>query len=277
MAATLFLATAAETGDETDDPRFAVTVAYDGDSVYAGQPSPDWYEMVLPDWATGTACRKFECSPEEYWDVMISYFDGPMNIPVIRYADVVLWAAEAALETGDNTKALYYINMIRQRARNSGSTGHPAELVSVTMDDIIRERRLELALEGHRFYDLVRWNMAFDKLNGLYRVSQDQTITYIPGTHEFLPIPETALATNVNARYTNKCNIYPNPVNDRLYVDSDFSKPTVTICDIFGRILLTKEFDEGSFSLNTSSLSQGLYFISLVTHDKQVIERFFKE
>jgi hypothetical protein len=268
---------AAETGDETDDPRFAVTVAYAGDSVYAGQPSPDWYEMVLPDWSTGTACRKFECSPEEYWNVMISYFDGPMNVPVIRYADVILWAAEAAIKTGNNTKALNYINMVRQRARNSGLTGHPAELVSVTMEDIMHERRLELALEGHRFYDLVRWNMAVDKLDGLYRESNDQTITFIPGTHEFLTIPESAIGTGVDVIHSNNCNIYPNPVKDELYVKSDFHKPAVTIYDVFGRTLLIKEFDIGSFNLNTSSLTRGLYFISIETDNKQVIERFVKE
>jgi hypothetical protein len=266
----------AETGDENDDPRFAVSVAYEGDSIYAGEP-PDWHEMVLPDWATGTDCRKFECSPQEYWNIMVSYFDGPMNVPVIRYADVILWAAEAALETGDNTKALYYINMVRQRARNSGSTGHPAELVSVTMEDIMHERRLELALEGHRFYDLVRWNLASEKLDGLYCASHDQTVTFVPGTHEFLPIPEGALGTSVNARYADKCNIYPNPVKDRLYIESAFNNPAVTIYDIYGRTILKKEFDAGNFSVNTGALPRGLYFISLEIKDSHINLSFVKE
>jgi hypothetical protein len=267
---------AEETGDEKDDPRFAVAVAYEGDSIYTGEP-PDWYEMHLPDWATGTACRKFECSPQEYWNIMISFFDGPMNIPVIRYADVILWAAEAALQTGDNTKALYYINMVRQRARNSGSTGHPAELVSVTMENIMHERRLELALEGHRFYDLVRWNLANEKLDGLYRASRDQTVSFVQGTHEFLPIPEGALGTGVNARYIHNCNIYPNPVKDKLYVESVFNNPAVTIYDIYGRTILRKEFDAGSFSVNAGALPRGLYFISLETEGNHINLSFVKE
>jgi hypothetical protein len=268
---------AEETGNEKDDPRFAVTVAYDGDSIYAGNPSPDWYELVLPEWATGTSCRKFECSPQEYWNIMVSYFDGPMNVPVIRYADVVLWAAEAAFVTGDNTKALNYINMVRQRARNSGSTGHPAELMSVTMDDIIQERRLELALEGHRFYDLVRWNLASENLDGLYRVSQDQTVAFVTGTHEFLPIPEGALVTGVYEKYKDNCNIFPNPVKDKLYVESAFNKPVVTVYDIYGRTILKKEFSEGNFRVNTGELPRGLYFISLETKDSHINLSFVKE
>jgi hypothetical protein len=268
---------AAETGSEKDDPRFAVTVACEGDSLYASIPSKDWYKMVLPEWATNTACRKFECSPEEYWDVMVTLFDGPMNIPVIRYADVVLWAAEVALEMGDNNKALYYINMVRQRAKNSGSTGYPAELVTVTLEDIIHERRLELALEGHRFYDLVRWNLAADELNGLYRESKDQTITFIPGIHEFLPIPETALASKVNSDYAGNYSIYPNPVRDLLHIESDFNNVIVAIYDISGKKLLSRDYKNGSFNLNISYLSEGLYFISLETNKLQIFRKFIKE
>ena len=57
--------------------------------------------------------------------------------------------AEAAFLTGNTTDALTYVNKIRERA-------HAAPLTSVTYDDIWKERRLELALEGDRWYDYVR-------------------------------------------------------------------------------------------------------------------------
>ncbi|UCH15222.1 MAG: RagB/SusD family nutrient uptake outer membrane protein [Bacteroidales bacterium] len=268
---------AEESGNEKDDPRFAVTVAYEGDSIYTSYPSMDWHKMVLPDWATGSACRKFECSPGEFWDVFITLFDSPMNIPIIRYADVVLWAAEAAIHLGDFAKASYYVNLVRTRARNSGSTGYPADLAEVTLEDIIHERRLELALEGHRFYDLVRWNIASDKLDGLFCESHDQTITFTPGTHEFLPIPEAALGSGVNSSLVRNYRIYANPASDLLHVESDLNNIRVAIYDISGKKLLSKEYKSGSFSLNIDYLSSGLYFLSLESGQLEIYKKFIKE
>ena len=227
--------------------------------------------------ATGMACRKYECSPDEFWLQGWEWIDGPMNIPVIRYADVLLWAAEAAFMTGDETKALYYINMVRQRARNSGSTGYPANLLSVSLEDIIHERQLELALEGHRFYDLVRWNLALINLNGLYNETFYQTIEFETGRDEFLPVPFTAMPSNLKTVNNHNINIYPNPVKERLYVESAFNNPVVTIYDIYGRTILKQESNAASFSVNTEALSSGLYFISLEGQGSHINLRFVKE
>ncbi|MDN5213744.1 RagB/SusD family nutrient uptake outer membrane protein [Fulvivirgaceae bacterium BMA12] len=80
--------------------------------------------------------------------------------PVYRYAEVLLNAAEALQELGQ-TGALIHINAIRERA------GFPANsLGSVTIDDIRKERRVELAYEGHRFFDLKRWRIAHLEFDG---------------------------------------------------------------------------------------------------------------
>ncbi|GAA4325545.1 RagB/SusD family nutrient uptake outer membrane protein [Flaviaesturariibacter amylovorans] len=94
----------------------------------------------------------------------------------LRYADVLLMAAEAQLNSGGTPKALQYINMVRQRP----GTGLTA-LGTVTMDDIMRERQLELAFEGLRFQDLVRWGKASQEL---------QSLGFVTGKHEVLPIPD---------------------------------------------------------------------------------------
>ena len=102
-------------------------------------------------------------------------------INIIRYADVLLWAAEVEVEIGDLNKALTYVNQIRNRAksgcwvRNAGNTGPAANYViepysSFASQDHARkavrfERRLELSLEGHRFFDLVRWGVADQVIN----------------------------------------------------------------------------------------------------------------
>ncbi len=79
---------------------------------------------------------------------------------VYRYAEILLNAAEALQELGQ-TGALVHINAIRERA------GFPANsLGSVTIDDIRKERTVELAYEGHRFFDLKRWRVAHLEFDG---------------------------------------------------------------------------------------------------------------
>lgn len=70
-----------------------------------------------------------------------------------RYAEVLLNAAEAAFELGQESTALEYINQVRERAG-------VAPLTALTLEDFKQERRVELAFEDHRFYDLKRWRDA---------------------------------------------------------------------------------------------------------------------
>ncbi|RYF44976.1 MAG: RagB/SusD family nutrient uptake outer membrane protein, partial [Chitinophagaceae bacterium] len=73
-----------------------------------------------------------------------------------RYAEVLLNAAEAAFELGEGTKAADYINQVRTRA---GFTT-PLTAGQVTFDRIVNERKVELAFEGHRLFDMKRWRLA---------------------------------------------------------------------------------------------------------------------
>lgn len=82
-----------------------------------------------------------------------------VNERLIRLSDVYLLYAEACLATGDNGKSLEYINLVRERARVSGESAIPADLTSVTLTDIINERRVELCNEHHRRHDLVRFGI----------------------------------------------------------------------------------------------------------------------
>lgn len=79
------------------------------------------------------------------------------NIKIIRYADVILMAAEAANELGQFGKAANYVNMIRNRAGLANTTA--ADQVTLRAA-IKQERRIEFAMEFERFYDLVRWGDA---------------------------------------------------------------------------------------------------------------------
>ena len=77
----------------------------------------------------------------------------PLNHIILRYGDVLLMYAEACNETGDDAAARTYLNLIRQRAHLADVTASGSAL----RDAIRAERRLELACEGHRLYDLRRW------------------------------------------------------------------------------------------------------------------------
>jgi len=74
----------------------------------------------------------------------------PINYPDIRYADVLLMAAELNL-TANSSKAVDYLNRVRVRAMGTG-----AAKTSITLEDVYHERRMELAGEGHRYWDLLR-------------------------------------------------------------------------------------------------------------------------
>lgn len=102
------------------------------------------------------------------------------NIKLLRYADVILMAAEAANELGQTGTAAGYVNQIRNRAGLANTTAAgQADL----RDAIKHERRVEFALENERFYDLVRWGDATTVLAGL---------GYQPKNALF-PIPQTAI------------------------------------------------------------------------------------
>ena len=109
-----------------------------------------------------------------------------INIRMIRYSDVLLMAAEAANEQGNTADALNYLEQVRARARG----GDVAVLPEVTTTDkallrtaIKHERRVELAMEWDRFYDLVRWGDAPVVLGGL---------GYQP-KHQYLPLPQAEI------------------------------------------------------------------------------------
>ncbi|MGI6074587.1 MAG: RagB/SusD family nutrient uptake outer membrane protein [Fermentimonas sp.] len=83
-----------------------------------------------------------------------------MWFPRFRFAEAVMIASEASFELGETSKALTYINMIRDRAGIQ-------KLTSMTFDDIVRERRVEFAFEDHRYWDLKRWRLADKVWNGI--------------------------------------------------------------------------------------------------------------
>lgn len=117
--------------------------------------------------------------------------EGSNNFPIIRYADVLLMYAEALNEQGaGNAEAFKAVNRIRLRA---GLAELPASLSQAEFRDaVLLERRLELAFEGHRWYDLVRTK----KLVGAIK-AQNPTIIVAEKNYLF-PVPQTERDVNTN-------------------------------------------------------------------------------
>lgn len=110
--------------------------------------------------------------------------NGGSNDRVIRFADVLLMHAEAAAHTGDETAAKISLNKVRERVNIPPIQSSGAAL----QEAIFRERRIELGLEAHRFFDLVRTKRASVALGPL---------GFVTGIHELFPIPESQIqATN---------------------------------------------------------------------------------
>jgi len=180
-----------------DDPRLDYTVAR------AGHPYFD--SAFDPTWTTTGYLSKKDCQPLSEIPVTTKG-DGNLNYQAIRFAEVLLIEAEALNESGNSSGALAPLNRVRKRARESylfdkDLTGYgtvPAGLLPdiTTTDqsqlrDIIRkERRSELALEFHRFFDIIRYGSAYANS----ALSDVPLFNY--NANKFFPIPQSERDSN---------------------------------------------------------------------------------
>ncbi len=147
------------------------------------------------------------------------FANNALNFTPMRFADVLLMAAEAEIEVGSMEVARTYINRVRARAAASPVLNGAAPAANYLVNPysaafaskdqarkIVRfERKIELGMEGHRFFDLVRWGIADVVLNteyfpkeGTRRVEALGGSTFVKGKHEYLPIPEFAVTRSIN-------------------------------------------------------------------------------
>jgi len=183
---------------EPNDPRKDKTVLNLGETIDGVLIEGDGTTPDVTEDSNGNTIE-IECYNQKVWtpgNNVPTQFDH--NRRLIRYADVLLMAAEASNENGKTTQALLYVNMIRERARN----GNPAILLDLTETDktllrdlILKERRIELALEGHRFWDLVRTGKAKSVLGPL---------GFMENKHELLGIPQIEMDLTQNTWQQNQ-------------------------------------------------------------------------
>ncbi|MDR0791969.1 MAG: RagB/SusD family nutrient uptake outer membrane protein [Chitinophagaceae bacterium] len=208
-------------GAAKDNYKVDQTIAFDPRLDYTvgrrGVPYRDWGVMPGDGWLRAPAFA----GPFAGMKFMINKADFPgntqngalyvtsTNVNIIRLADVYLMAAECAVETNDIPSALGWVNAVRNRAAKLpavmiGST--PAAAYSVkpypsfpnadyARNAIRTERRIELAMEGHRFFDILRWGIAkqtiesYSKFEGTY-LPNNANITFDDSKGAYWPIPQ---------------------------------------------------------------------------------------
>lgn len=162
---------------ENGDPRRAATVIYVGDELPDGvivQNNPE----ILDERFNRKAWVPAHPGLQD---------NGPGNIRVLRYSDILLLYAEALNENGKSAEALIYLNQVRKRARGSSSFVLPDVTVtdqSLLRERIYRERRSELAMEQHRWFDLLRWGRAEQNMIAVGK-------NFVAPKHLLMPVPQT--------------------------------------------------------------------------------------
>lgn len=179
---------------ETGDPRIKSTILFCPGTeptrygeVFPAEPNPRYNMKVY----SNPAKRDAVGARAGYW----------MNIRVLRYADVLLMYAEAANEQGQTDEALEKLEWVRARARNGDNSVLP-EITERDKDKLRKiiqhERRVELAMEDQRFFDIVRWGIA-DQVMHAAGVSN-----FNAARDAWLPIPQVQIDLS-------KGKLHPNP------------------------------------------------------------------
>jgi hypothetical protein len=114
--------------------------------------------------------------------------------------------AEAAMELGDAAAAIPALNRVRQRVNMPAFPGYSITINGVVNTNpdlrtaIRHERRVELAMEGHRWFDLVRWGIAKQTMDAYAATLSDEERwhkgTFVEGVNELLPIPDQEIRLN---------------------------------------------------------------------------------
>lgn len=172
------------------DPRLDWTVGRDGiPFLDIGIHDPSWIRARSFQGPYSPKKFSYEAGQNQQSGGWTSTQLSPINFPIIRYSDVLLMLAEAEVELGNLERARELTNMVRERAGNcaQGADGFRSGIAaadgaaysnyavspygdpwtdsSAARDAVRYERRIELALEGHRFFDLRRWGIAGEVIN----------------------------------------------------------------------------------------------------------------
>jgi hypothetical protein len=202
-----------QNNDDSVDPRIDHTLA---------RPGIPYLDLQVYDWTPREASVYGPYSPKKRMlstnsphYLSVWPYVTALNYYIIRYADVLLWRAEAAIESNDLETGRAYINMVRNRAKTGnyvktmdGTADAGNYLIDIytqpfsskneAIEALRTERRLEFAHEGHRFFDLVRWGIAAEVMNSYFESEKQirshlTNAAFVEGKNEYMPIPQVQM------------------------------------------------------------------------------------
>lgn len=219
------------------DPRLDWTVGRRGIPYldWGNHPGQDWVRAQSYGGPYAPLKNIYYRATQDIYSDQNSWAPGSaINTMIIRFSDVLLMAAEAEAQLGNLAQAQTYVNQVRNRAANKegwvykykndaspldGYSTTPAANYAVSpypagtfaaqgkdyaLKAIYHERKLELAMEGHRFFDLVRWGIAEQALNAFFQY--ESTITtdirggkFVKGIRDYFPVPQRQIDLSVGA------------------------------------------------------------------------------
>ena len=218
---------------QTVDPRLFVTVGVPGTPYMF---NPNFMISKTNTWSRSGGMYGYFVSLKQnvdpsltgtYLFVCDNQWASSMNRIVFRYADVLLMRAEALAQLGKTAEAISLVNQVRNRAlamtSNSVVANYPNKYgvhyaigmykgsysKEETMKIVKMERRLELAMESERFFDLVRWGEAAEVINRFY-TTEGEKMNFLSGSlftankNEYLPIPDEQMKA-ANGHYKQNC------------------------------------------------------------------------
>lgn len=186
---------------DSTDPRKSETILYSGQ--FDGGAAQGGYGATLPPYNPGVSLDQPYWNKKVYSDPAMRAFTGEIGPSggadwidhrILRYADVLLMLAEGSNESGDGATAETMLEQIRARARGGADPTkvlpHIAFQNQAQMRTAIKnERRWEFAMEGYRFYDLVRWTPAPDGIDAIHALG---SLGYT-SRNALYPIPQPAI------------------------------------------------------------------------------------
>jgi hypothetical protein len=157
---------------EDGDPRRDATIIDDGEILWEGTDDETVADNQFSSCIDGYMNQKYQIRPSEYG----LQSDDPNNWIVVRYAEVLLWAAEAAAHTGGDWNS--YLQQVRDRV-DMGATP-----IADPLQAVYHEREVELGMEGQRLWDIIRQGRGEEVLG---------EFGYVEGKNNYLPIPQSQL------------------------------------------------------------------------------------